>query len=98
MLGRNEAHSVDVLEAGCYQFFKVCDLGVGGNEVWQPLPGVARAFDEFKVFGHPSYLALKPSKKAKTGRTKPCPVCQVHRPSCSTGYCGRAPFQVARAG
>jgi hypothetical protein len=43
----DEADGVEVLEAGCEQFFQVRNFCFGGDEARETLPGVAWAFDEF---------------------------------------------------
>ena len=47
-----KANGVDVLEAGKQKLFEIGDFGVGRDEVWEALPGVAGAFDERNLIGH----------------------------------------------
>jgi hypothetical protein len=50
MLRGNEAHRVKVMEAQCEQAAQVLDFHFRRQNVFQALPRVARALDDFHLF------------------------------------------------
>ncbi len=46
-LGRNERDCIDVFESSADQGLQVGALDVRRNQAFQPLPGIAGAFDQF---------------------------------------------------
>ena len=61
-LGRDKGNGVQMLEAGADQRPQILNLKLGGNAARQPLPGIARTFDEFEV-GHirVRYVCITPT-------------------------------------